>query len=140
MQKFWKPDEVVLGRSTTAILASRDGTGAYLSGSTTYRLHVPANVPVANFWALTVYDVRTRGVLENESGEFEVSSASGGFETNPDGSVDLYVAPELPEGVPESNWIQSVRDRGWFTYFRFYGVLEDFVSGEWVLDDFERTE
>jgi hypothetical protein len=140
MQKFWKPDEVVLGRSTTAILASRDGTGAYLNGSNTYGLHVPANVPVANFWALTVYDVRTRGVLENESGEFEVSSASGGFETNPDGSVDLYVAPELPEGVPESNWIQSVRDRGWFTYFRFYGVLEGFVSGEWVLDDFERTE
>jgi hypothetical protein len=95
---------------------------------------------VANFWALTVYDVRTRGVLENESGRFEVSSASGGFETNPDGSVDLYVAPELPEGVPESNWIQSVRDRGWFTYFRFYGVLEGFVSGEWVLEDFEQTD
>ena len=139
-QKFWKPFEVVLGRSTNASLATRDATGAYLNGSDTYRLHIPPNVPVANFWALTVYDVLTRGVLENESGRFEVSSASGGFETNPDGSVDLYVGPELPEGIPEGNWIQSVRDRGWFTYFRFYGVLEPYVSGEWVLDDFEKVK
>jgi len=139
-QKFWKPEEVVLGKSTLAVVGSRDGENQYLNGSNSYHLHVPADVPVKNFWALTVYDIKTRGVLENKNGRFEISSASGQYKKNPDGSVDLYVAPEKPDGVPEANWIQSVKGKGFFAYFRFYGVLESFVDGSWKLGDFEKVK
>jgi hypothetical protein len=35
-----------------------------LDGSKTYKLHIPANPPVKDFWALTMYDNQTRSMLQ----------------------------------------------------------------------------
>jgi len=40
-----------------------------------------------------------------------------------DGSVDVYFGPTAPAGK-ESNWIQTVPGKGWFTILRLYGALE----------------
>jgi hypothetical protein len=39
----------------------------------------------------------------------------------------------------ESNWIQTVSGKGWFTLFRFYGPLEPFFDQTWKPGDIERT-
>ena len=36
-----------------------------------------------------------------------INSLSDVVTQNSDGSFDLYFAPELPEDVPESNWIKT---------------------------------
>jgi len=38
---------------------------------------------------------------------------------NDDGSVDIYIGPDAPEGK-EANWIPRVAGKAWFAYFRFY--------------------
>ena len=45
--------------------AAHDSEGKYLSGEQSYRLHLPPNVPAANFWSVTVYDALTASGLDN---------------------------------------------------------------------------
>ena len=35
-------------------------------GSKEYKLHIPANVPVNDFWAVTIYDSQTRSLLQTD--------------------------------------------------------------------------
>jgi hypothetical protein len=139
-QKFWKRSIVVPGKSTFALGGTRDKKGDRLYGSNTYRLHVDPNVPAKNFWAITAYDIDTRSILENKTGKSEFSSAKGDFHTNSDGSVDIYLSPEKPEGVADSNWIETVPGKGFFSYFRFYGVQEPLLEKTWRPSDFEKIK
>ncbi|MGC3947689.1 MAG: DUF1214 domain-containing protein [Chryseolinea sp.] len=38
-----------------------DKDGKFFEGDRVYRLHVPANVPVRQYWSVTVYDYETQG-------------------------------------------------------------------------------
>ena len=42
-------------------MSSKDGNGDWLDGGKSYRLHVPANARVKQFWSMTLYDNETRG-------------------------------------------------------------------------------
>lgn len=56
---------------------------------------------------------------------------------NTDGSVDVYFAPETPEGF-EANWIPTGED--WFTLFRFYGPEPALFDKSFVLLDIEKVK
>ena len=47
-------------------LAFVDAKKMPLDGSKTYRVHLPANPPAKDFWALTLYDNQTRSMLQTE--------------------------------------------------------------------------
>jgi hypothetical protein len=36
---------------------------------------------------------------------------------------------------PESDWIQTIPGKHWFSYFRFYGPLEAYFDRSYVLGD-----
>jgi hypothetical protein len=42
----------------------------------------------------------------------------------------VYFGPEAPAGK-ESNWIQTVPGKGWFTILRLYSPLEGFFDKSW---------
>jgi hypothetical protein len=48
--------------------------------------------------------------------------------------VDVYFGPRAPAGR-ESNWIQTVPGKSWFTILRLYGPLEPWFKQEWRPDD-----
>ena len=104
----------------------------------TYRLHVPANAPVRQFWSLTVYDVSTRCLIDNKEQLADRSSRQPDLMTNADGSVDLYVGPKAPAGF-ENNWIPSVPGRAWFPYLRLYTPTEAHFKRSWILPDLEKV-
>jgi hypothetical protein len=58
---------------------------------------------------------------------------------NADGSVDLYVGAEAPQGK-EKNWIPTAPGRGWFAYFRLYAPTEPYFDRSWSLPDVERVK
>ena len=116
----------------------KDKEGNWLDGASTYRLHVPPNPPVKQFWSLTVYDVNTRSLIENEQRRADRSSRED-IKKNADGSVDLYVGPKAPAGF-EKNWIPSVPGKAWFPYFRLYAPTEAHFDRTWVLPDFEKVK
>ena len=116
----------------------KDKDGDWLDGSKSYRLRIPANAPVEQFWSMTVYDVGARCLIDNPSQQADRSSRMD-LKVNDDGSIDLYVGPKAPAGK-EGNWVETVPGRGWFSYFRLYGPKQEHFDGSWVLPDFEKTE
>jgi len=132
-------------RSTTPGFGQRymgvyqDEDGGWLVGGNNYRLRVPANPPARQFWSVTVYDEKNRQMLVNETRRMDISSRNPAVLKNADGSTDVYVGPNAPEGF-ENNWVQTKAGEGWFVLFRFYGPTEQLFDKSWVLPDFEKAK
>ena len=129
--------EPVYGVGSAYLSSYKDNEGAFLNGSHSYRLKIPANIPIANFWSVTVYGNETRSMIRNELDRIARGSADE-IQINQDGTIDLYYGPELPEGAPESNWVQTNQGEGWFVLFRFYGPEKPYYDRSWKLNDFEK--
>jgi len=126
----------MVGKGSKYPFAYRDAEGNYLSGGKTYKLHIPGPIPAANFWSITLYDAGNASGLQNGQ-PFPSIGSLDKLKYNPDKSVDLYFGPELPKGVPESNWRKTVPGKGWFVLFRLYSPTEPFFDGSWRPGDFE---
>ncbi|MDV0447120.1 hypothetical protein MsAg5_09940 [Methanosarcinaceae archaeon Ag5] len=125
------------GPGSIYMMSVKDNKGAFLNGSVNYKLNIPGPVPAGQFWSMTVYDVRNRSEVVTDQNKASLSSLNEKFQTNSDGSIDLYVGPDAPKGF-EKQWIKTRPNEGWFTYFRIYGIKEDAVNGKWKLNDFEK--
>jgi hypothetical protein len=68
-----------------------------------------------------------------------ISSQKKGVVVNPDTSVDVYFGPKAPKGK-ESNWLQTVPGKGWFTILRLYGPLEPWFDKTWKPGEFEMVK
>jgi hypothetical protein len=115
--------------------ANLDSKGDPFDGGKTYRLRVPPNVPVKDFWSVVVYDTQTRSMLQTDQ-QFPSFSSETNPPKNADGSVDVYFAPTRPAGA--ANWVQTIPGKSWFTIFRLYGPLPPWFDQSWKLNDFER--
>lgn len=130
------------GAGQVYMTTKRDSDGHMLRADKTYKLHVPASVPVKQFWSLTLYSENTRRPYDNGGTELKdvgLSSRMDQLQTNDDGSIDLYVGARAPEGM-ESNFLETVDDDGWFVYFRLYAPEEAFFDKSFKLGDFEVVE
>jgi hypothetical protein len=112
----------------------RDNTSAYLDGSKTYRLNVPAPVPGKLFWSVTVYDVGSRSEVVTDQNKAAIGSIVDKPQANPDGSYDIYFGPNVPP-VKEHQWIKTNPGKDWFAYFRIYGPEAPAFNGAWKLND-----
>lgn len=126
----------MVGKGSKYPFAYQDSDGNYLSGDTSYRLTVPANVPAANFWSVTLYDAANASGLDNGQ-PFPSIGSLDDLVYQDDGSLDLYFGPERPDGAPASNWLRTVPGKGWFTLFRLYSPTEAFFDKTWKPNDFE---
>src|SRR5262245_23208815 len=127
-----------VGQGSQYLWTYRDAAGAFLQGAKSYRLRVPADVPMKNFWSVVVYDALSRSELQTSQKLPSVSMYSGP-KTNPDGTIDIYFAPTMPPGQ-EKNWIETLPDRGWFPIFRFYSPTEAYFAKSWQLPDIEQVK
>ena len=126
------------GAGTAYLGAFRDNKGRYLDGGKTYKLNVPANPPVKNFWAVTAYDPFTRSLLDSGNNINRSVGSRNNPKVNVDGSVDVYLGPKAPATM-ENNWVPTDPDKGVFVVFRFYGPLDGYIEKTWVLNDFEEV-
>jgi len=101
-------------------------------------LRLPPDVPVEAFWSFTAYEVSTRTIFQNEH---EIADRSSRMDllVNKDGSVDLYIGPDKPNGDKAKNWIPTESGRAWFPYFRLYSPKQAFLDRTWILPDIEKA-
>ncbi len=121
------------GGATFYLMTATDSNGQPLDGSRNYRLTIPADVPVRDFWSLILYSTRTRSFTDSQ--RFGLSSLDA-LDENADGTTDVYIGPEAPAGS-ESNWLGTVAGDGLFVCFRFYGPQEPLTTKSWTLAEFE---
>ena len=132
----------VPGAGQVYMTTQRDANGDMVRADRNYVLHVPSDVPVGQFWSLTLYSENTRRPYDNGGTEIASTSLDSRMDQlqyNDDGSVDLYIGPDAPAGL-ETNHMKTVEDDGWFVYFRLYAPEQAFFDKSFTLGDFEVVE
>jgi hypothetical protein len=118
------------------LMTIKDKEGQNFAGANTYRLTVPANAPVRQYWSATVYDRATHALVRDmpRAGR---SSQSPGLQPNADGSVDIWFGPMALAGK-ENNWVPTSANGQFEVLFRFYGPDKAVFDKTWKLPDIER--
>jgi hypothetical protein len=118
------------------LMAIKDKQGGALDGYNTYRLTVPANAPVKQYWSATAYDRGTHGFIRNMK-KLSRSSQTQNLVKNADGSVDVYFGPKAPAGK-DSNWVPTDPKGKFEVIFRLYGPEKALFDKTWKLPDIQK--
>jgi hypothetical protein len=91
--------------------ATTDETGAPLDGANKYVWRVPPEgVPASAFWSLTMYQAEPDGrsfLVENPINRFSIGDRTKGLVKNADGSIDILIQRDKPEGRKAANWLPA---------------------------------
>lgn len=126
-----------IGTAQFYLMANKDKDGNPFDGSSAYRLTVPPNAPVKQYWSATVYDRETHALVKNMN-RASVASISPGVQKNADGSVDVFFGPQPPAGK-EANWVPTDPNGKFELLFRLYGPEKPLFDKSWKLPDVERV-
>ena len=126
------------GKGAKYMIGFADSKGDYLSGSSNYRLNLPANIPAANFWSVTLYEAENASGLANGQPFPSLGSRDKPLQ-NADGSTDLYFGLKAPKGK-EANWIATVPNKGYFAILRLYGPTDAAINKSWKPSDIEKIK
>jgi len=122
-----------LGAGQFYLIAIKDKDGKGFDGASTYRLTVPSNPPIEQYWSVTAYDRETHALIRNMP-RASRSSQIPEMQKNADGSVDIYFSPAAPAGK-EANWVPTDPARGFELMFRLYAPKKEFFEKTWKLPD-----
>ena len=127
-----------LGESQYYLMQIADKDGNDLDGNASYKVNVPAKVPVKQYWSMTVYNRDTHTFIRNAKWAGR-SSQTPGLQKNSDGSVDLYFGP-TPPASGESNWVPTDPNGKFEILARFYGPEKTLYDQSWKLNDLEKLK
>jgi hypothetical protein len=125
-----------LGAGQFYSISIRDKDGDAFDGAETYRLNVPPDVPVEQYWSVTAYDRQTHALIKTMP-RASRSSQIPELQKNPDGSIDIYFGPRAPAGK-DANWVPTDPTRKFELMARFYGPKKEFFDKVWKLPDVEK--
>jgi hypothetical protein len=126
-----------LGTAQFYLLNIQDKDRKGYNGGQTYRMRVPPNAPMEQYWSVTVYDRQTHALVRNMPRSSRASNATD-VQRNSDGSIDVYFGPKAPVGK-ETNWVPTDPQRGFELLFRIYGPKKEFFDRIWALPDVEKV-
>lgn len=129
----------VPGKGSAYLGSYYDAAGDALMGDQHYSLHIEPNPPAANFWSVTVYDIKNRLIIRNETENSGRSSRTEGLIKNADGSVDIYFGPTAPAGK-EPNWIQTNDGESFFAYLRLYGPEQAYFDQTFPMNKIQKLK
>ena len=124
------------GTGSAYTFAARDAAGQFFDGGKTYKVTLPAPVPVGQFWSFVVYDSQTRSILETDQKLGGLDSNDKNVKPNADGSYTIYFGPKAPPGQ-DGNWVQTRPGKSWQVILRLYAPLQAWFDKSWKPGDFE---
>ena len=120
-------------------LSSADGAPLNAQHDYVIRMTKGQMPPAKAFWSVTLYDSKNGFFIPNEQKKYSVGE-NAGFKLDEDGGIEIHVAAEQPEGVPEENWLPINRgDEALDLVMRIYAPdLERLAT--WEAPKAERVE
>ena len=127
-----------MGAGQMYLVSIKDKNGHDYDGAKTYKLTIPPNAPVTQYWSVTVYDRETHALVKGMT-RASRSSQIPELQKNPDGSIDLYFGPSAPSGQ-DSNWVPTDPERQFELMFRAYGPTQALLQKQWILPDVQLVQ
>lgn len=125
----------LVGLGSKCPVALRDAGGDLLSGGRSYRLRLPAHIPVRHGWSLALHGVPDGALLDNGQ-PFPALGSLDRPRQEPDGSHVVFIGPEAPSG--QGNWLRTVPGQGFSVVLRLHGPTQAFFDQAWRPGDLER--
>jgi hypothetical protein len=116
---------------------TKDASGQPLDGSKgKYTITFPKGQlpPVNFFWSVTVYDLKTRLLVDNPINRYSIGDRTKGLEYDPDGGLTLHLQKDSPGKDKESNWLPAA-DGPMSLIGRMYGPKDEILSGKYKFPD-----
>jgi hypothetical protein len=111
------------------MVADVDADGLPLDGGRArYTLRFDAPPPVHAFWSITVYDAKTRLLVDHASGRYAVRDRDPGLRLGADGSLTLTLQHE--PAAPGANWLPVPR-RPFQLVARLYWPRDELLDGRY---------
>ena len=99
----------------------------------------PQEIPATNrFWSVTAYTPEAIELVPNSANKYLVASYTPGLQRNADGSISIYMARQLPPGVPAANWL-PIPPGPFNVMLRDYGPAGSVLDGTYVPPAIERV-
>ena len=127
-----------LGAGQFYLMSGKDKEGQPLDGGATYRLTVPPDAPVQQYWSVTAYSRDTHALIRDVP-RASRSSQVADLQVNPDRSVDIYFGPAAPKGK-ESNWVPTRTGERFELLFRLYAPTKPLFEKTWRLPDLVKAD
>ncbi|MBL0087521.1 MAG: DUF1254 domain-containing protein [Ideonella sp.] len=120
--------------------AFSDAQNEPLSGGRRYRIRFAAGQlpPVNAFWSVTLYNLGDNQLRENPINRYAFGDRSPTLKRNADGSIDIHVQRDKPEGDAANNWLPTGNDGAFWLIMRMYEPQAKALSGAYVLPGIER--
>ena len=119
----------------------KDQDGKPLQGDDTYVIHYkPEDLPmkhVDSYWSLTMLSLPDYRVVLHTLERYNLNNISE-LIFEEDGSLKLYIASELPEGTPKSNWLPSPKGKHFVLNHRLYVPKKEVLSGEYYVPEIQK--
>ncbi len=127
------PQEAVYPKAQT------DSDGTPLNGGSRYMMHfAQGNFPPVNaFWSVTTYNASTYMLVPNPISRYAIGDRTPGLQYNPDGSLDIYIQHDAPEGK-ESNWLPTPEDH-FYLILRMYQPKQEVLDGSYQIPPVRKT-
>jgi hypothetical protein len=121
------------GAATWYLMTGKDKNGKFLDGGKNYKMTLPKDVPVENFWSVIAYNSEDGAWFENQP-KAGVASSDKGVKVNADGTIDIFFGPKASDGQ-EANSVPTTPNTNYWLYFRFYGPKPAVFTKTWQLPD-----
>ncbi len=124
------------------LTARTDKDGAPLTGAKSWRVRIPARIPVGAFWSLTMYEADAEGRLfyvANELDRYAVGNRSKHLRPDRDGSYEIFVQAGKPSGERVINWLPAPKGK-FVLVFRGYLPRAEFLDGSFRLPPLTEDE
>jgi hypothetical protein len=89
-------------------IKTSDGSAMTAQNDYVIRMTAEELPPTNTFWSITLYDKQKGFFIPNDRKKYSVGE-NGGMKLNENGGIEIYIAAELPEGVPSENWLPIQR-------------------------------
>lgn len=121
-------------------LLNKDAEGRILDGSAgdyTLTFQKDELPPVKAFWSITMYDAKTKLMIENPIDRYILNSPMlPDMNFNADGSLTLYFQADNPGKEKEGNWLPAP-EGPFYMLMRLYGPQDAFFDGSWKVPEIE---
>ena len=126
------------GIGSQYLIAMRDSGGEFLDGGRSYRLTLPPGIPESRFWSVILYDNQTRSMLQTDQPSPTRQPVRHG--RGQPGRLNRHLLRTYrPRRRAETNWLQTVPGKGFFTTLRLYNPLQPFFDKTWRPSEIEPT-